>query len=158
MQAHVPILTACRVCLQALQTEIRKSMPKNTTQGKCSARLCMKHSGDLSAGCRWPTWCLMLSIANTFPWRALRSAQKSFLSRFGARAFYYLEDGSERLQRCSAEELDDERCQYCSMGSQYAGGALTELEKRFVQSCLALDPAKRLTAEQLLEHAYLAGV
>jgi serine/threonine protein kinase len=85
------------------------------------------------------------------PWCALRW----LLRRFGAPAFHYIGNARERLLRCSPEELDDELCQYRSMGISYAGGRLTELEKSFVQSCIAIDPAKRLTAEQLLAHPCL---
>jgi serine/threonine protein kinase len=74
--------------------------------------------------------------------------------RFG-QAFDYI-DTCNPEQRYNAAELDSPSCHYSTWGCLYQGGALTALEKSFVQACIAEDPAQRWTVEQLLEHPYLA--
>jgi hypothetical protein len=72
--------------------------------------------------------------------------------RFGEAFDYISTDDAEQCY--NAAELDNPSCPYIS--SLYQGGALTALEKSFVQACIAEDPAQRWTAEQLLAHPYLA--
>lgn len=76
--------------------------------------------------------------------------------RFG-RAFAYLGPSTPIVeQRYIAAELDNPDCDYTARGFKYQGGALSALEKSFVQACIAKDPAQRWTAERLLGHPYLA--
>jgi serine/threonine protein kinase len=75
--------------------------------------------------------------------------------RFGE-AFSYLGTGPDAEQRYNAAELDNPCCPYIAQGDDlYQGGALTALEKSFVQACIAEDPAQRWSAQQLLQHPYL---
>jgi hypothetical protein len=66
----------------------------------------------------------------------------NFFCRFGSAFGYILSDPLTAEKRHNAAELDSPNCHYSAIGCMYKGGALTPLEKSFVQACIAEDPAQ----------------